>query len=280
MKSFAHVVREGSISEAARVMGVSQSAVSQHLAKLESIIGAQILIRQRDGVSLTQAGQDLFPLADQYATLDQQIEERLRGHATLDHGHLTIIANAPQPALSLIRRFADRYPHVSIEFALFDWASAMQRVRERRVDVAIITNPGDSHDLYVQPLVSARYVLYARADHPLASKATISLCEIRPFTVILPEKGSLTQRVISKAFARQGVTPARLVTMTTFPVMKEAILQGIGVGIFLEASSVEDPNLQEVEIRDLTEHFSTCVVVPKYKQGLHLTKCFLQVVNE
>ena len=174
MRAFACVVREGSISDAAHRLGVSQSAVSQQIAKLEATLGAQVLIRQRDGVELTAAGQDLFPLADQFHTLDQQINDHLRGHASLEKGHLTIIANAPQPALSLINKYAEQFPSVSIDFTLFDWASAMERVRERRVDVAVITDPRASDDLYIQPILTARYVLYARTDHPLAQRNQVS----------------------------------------------------------------------------------------------------------
>ncbi|WP_161635655.1 LysR family transcriptional regulator [Actibacterium mucosum] len=279
MRAFACVVREGSISDAARLLGVSQSAISQHIAKLEATLGAQVLIRQRDGIELTTAGQNLFPLADQFNTLDQQITEHLRGHATLEKGNLTIIANAPQPALSLIHKYAQQFPQVSIDFTLFDWASAMERVRERRVDVAIITEPRTSDDLYIQPLLKAQYVLYARMDHQLAKRHIISLHDVQPYTVILPEKGSLTQRVISKSLADSGIKPSRLVTMTTFPVMKEAILQGIGVGFFLEASSVKEDRLKEIRVVDLKQQFSTCVVIPKHKLGLRLTESFLQVVN-
>ena len=280
MKSLAHVVREGSISGAARHLGVSQSAVSQHISKLENTLGAQLLIRQRDGISLTQVGQDLFALADQYASLDQQIEERLRGHAALDRGHLTIIANAPQPALSLIARYTEQYPNISVDFTLFDWASAMQRLRERRVDIAIVTEPTKSEDLYLHPIVRARYVLYTRTDHALAARSALTLKEVANHTIILPEKGSLTQRVLSKALEDERVSPKRLVTMTTFPVMKEAILQGIGVGFFLEASSVVEDRLCEVPVKELDRAFTTYVAIPKYKTGLRITRSFMEILDQ
>ncbi|MEL7125316.1 MAG: LysR family transcriptional regulator [Pseudomonadota bacterium] len=280
VKSFAHVVREGSISGAARRLGVSQSAVSQHIANLEATLGAQVLIRGRDGVTLTPVGQELFQLADAYASLNQQIEERLRGHAALDRGHLTIIANAPEPALSLIARYTEQYPNVSVDFTLFDWSSAMQRLQERRVDIAIVTEPTQDADLFIRPIVRARYVCYARRDMAIARQPEISLQDIAAHTLILPEKGSLTQRVVSKALADHGVSPHRLVTMTTFPVMKEAILQGIGIGLFLEASSVGESALAEIPVTELDTRFTTCVVVPKHKLGLRITKSFLDIVDD
>ncbi|WP_299963504.1 LysR family transcriptional regulator [uncultured Roseobacter sp.] len=280
VKSFAHVVREGSISGAARRLGVSQSAISQHIANLEATVGAQVLIRGRDGVTLTPVGQELFELADAYASLNQQIEERLRGHAALDHGHLTVIANAPQPALDLIARYTERYPKISVDFTLFDWSSAMQRLQERRVDIAIVTEPTRQTDFYIRPIARTRYVCYTRQETSIAQQAEVSLAEIAAHTLILPETGSLTQRIVSKALADQRLTPKRLVTMTTFPVMKEAILQGIGVGIFLEASSVGDGCLTEVPIAELGTQFTTSVVIPKHKMGLRVTQSFLAILDE
>ncbi|WP_299869962.1 LysR family transcriptional regulator [uncultured Roseobacter sp.] len=280
VKSFAFVVREGSISGAARRLGVSQSAVSQHIAKLETVMGAQVLIRGRDGVALTPVGQDLFQLADEYASLDQQIEERLRGHAALDRGHLTIIANAPQPALSLIARYANDYPNVSIDFTLFDWSSAMQRLQERRVDIAVITEPTPSSELYIRPITKSRYVCYVRHDDAFAQKSSVGLRAVADRTLILPEPGSLTQRVVSKTLADNGIVPRRQVTMTSFPVMKEAILERVGVGLFLSASSVSDSHLTEVAVPELAQVFTTCAVVPKHKLGLRVIKSFLGVVAD
>ncbi|WP_425090912.1 LysR family transcriptional regulator [Tropicimonas sp. S265A] len=279
VKALAHAVREGSFSAAARRMGLSQSAVSQHISKLETEVGAQLLVRGRDGITLTATGQELFELADEFAALDQQITERLRGHAQLDRGHLKIIANAPQPALSLIERYTSRYDNISVDFALFDWASAMDRVKSKRVDIALITAPAPQPDLVVIPIVEAKYVLYARIDHPLAARERVRLQDVAAHTLVLPEKGSLTQRVVTQALENANLVPHRIVTMTTFPVMKEAILQGVGVGIFLQNSSVAEERLREVEIEDLQQNYSTAIVIPKHKYGLRITRSFLEILD-
>lgn len=279
IRAFAQVVREGSLSAAAQKLGVSQSAVSQHIAKIEAHVGSQLLIRGRDGVSLTSVGQEIFALADEFTALDQRIAERLQRHSELDVGHITIIANAPQPALRLIERFTRRYPKISVNFALFDWSSAVEQLHSHRVDIAIITDPPRQNDLFVQNIVKSRYVAYAPSDHPLAARSSVHLRDLLQHTLILPEKGSLTQRVVAKALKKAGLTPQRSVTMTTFPVMKEAIMQGVGVGIFLQHSSVDDGQLVEIDIENLTNTHSTCAVIPRHKLGLRVTKSFLDVLD-
>ena len=279
-KAFAHVVRAGSLSAAAKALGVSQPAVTQHIANLEEAVGVRLLVRRREGVSLTAAGQEFYALADRYATLEAVITERLSGYADLTAGHLRIIANAPQPALRLIARYARTYAQVDIDFSLFDWSSAMEMLQNQEADIGIVTDPTTRPDWHIQPIVTARYVLYARHDHRLATRASVSLTDLMEETLLLPETGSLTQRVVSTALSKAGLRPRRIVKTTTFPVMKEAILEGLGVGVFLQDSAQEEIRLIEVPIVELTQKHVTCLVVPKHKRDLRLTRSFMDVATD
>lgn len=277
-KAFSQVVREGSFSAAARAMGVSQSAVTQHVANLETTVGVRLLIRARDGVQLTSTGQEFFDLADRYAVLDAVIDEKLRGYSEFAKGHLRIIANAPQPALRLISKYAALYPDVNLDFALHDWTTAMELLQGQQTDIAIVTDPSLQEDWHYIPVSRARYVLYLRRDHPLASRNSIALNDLVPETLLLPETGSLTQRVVSGALRKSGLTIRRIVKVTSFPVMKEAILEGLGVGIFLEDSAQKDSDLRELYIDELTREHETSVVIPNYKLDLRLTQSFLRIL--
>ncbi len=280
LKAFAHVVREGSVTTAARVLGVSQSAVSQHIAKLEVQVGARLLVRARDGVELTATGQELFDVADRFATLQAIIEEKVQGYSELARGNLRVIANAPQPALDLITRFADLYPNVGVDFSLCDWSTSMEMLQKRKVDFGVITEPTKNSEWRLQPLGTARFVLYVNDTHPLATRKKLSLSEIMSETLLLPESGSLTQRVVSNALNAQNLTPRRIVKTTTFPVMKEAIQTGLGVGIFLENSARFDARLVELPILELEKEYQTHLVVPRHRMDLKLVRSFCQVAEE
>lgn len=279
-KAFAHVVRAGSISEAAKALGVSQSAVSQHLAKLETLVGVRLLVRGRDGIDLTPTGQEFYELADRYVTLDMAIGEKISGYSDLSQGHLRIIANAPQPALRLIARYAEVYARVNIDFSLFDWSTAMELIQKQQIDIAIVTDPTHRQDWYRKVINTARYVLYVKSSHPMAGRDRVSLEEIVTQTLLLPETGSLTQRVVTSALAKYQLQPRRVVKTTTFPVMKEAILAGLGVGIFLEDSAQKESELIEVPVVELDATYETCVVTPKHKLDLRLIRSFMQIVDD
>ncbi len=272
--AFSYVVREGSFSAAARRLGVTQSTVTQHVSKLEELVGSELLLRRRDGVSLTPTGRDFFGLADRLVTLDSEIGERLRGYSSLNEGRLKVIANAPQPALQVIAMFNDRFPNVQIDFRLCDWTTANQLIRDRVADVGLITDAPERDDWDRVVLQETRYVLYCRSDHALAGRDSVGIEDLIDQTVILPEQGSLTQRVVRQKLEERQVELSQLITMTTFPVMCEAVRQGLGAAIFLKNSSRIYDDLVEVPIREFQQVHKTWLVAPKDRARLKLINEF------
>lgn len=277
--AFAHVVREGSFSAAAARLGVTQSAVTQHVTKLEKQVGSPLLLRSREGVDLTRTGRELYDLADRMVTLDAELTERLEGFEAMDRGHISIIANAPLPALRAISQFRQSHPDVEIEFALYDWTTATRLLRERRADVGLITDPPRSDDWDRAPIQKVRYVAYLLPSSPLANRDRLSLRDLARETIILPENGSLTERVVREALEHHDVLFPRTIKMTTFPLMCEAVLQGAGIAIFLSNSGLISRGLVEVPVTELAAEHETAVVAPKDRSRLRLVKAFIEIAS-
>lgn len=277
IRAFAHVVREGTLAGAARKLGISQSAVTQHLAHLEERIGTRLLVRGREGGQLTATGRAFLPLSEELTRIDEKIEAQIALYSNAGAGHLKIIANAPKPALPLIEEFNRSFPSVEVEFTLYDWTTAMTMCRNGDVDIAVITAPTEDENLYIRELERARFVLICQQAHPFAQRPMVSLMDLGKEVLLLPEHGSLTERVVGRAFADLGLKPTRVVRTTTFPVMKEAILQGVGVGIFLEGSGSSEQKVSEVPIKEMRQIFRTCMVVPKPKMEFDLIRRFTQL---
>lgn len=277
--AFAYVVREGSFSAAAVRLGVTQSAVTQHVSKLEKQVGSQLLLRSRDGISLTRTGEEFYDLADRMVALDSEISERLEGYEAMARGHIKIIANAPLPALKAISLFRQAYPAVEIDFALYGWTTATSLLRERRADVGLITDPPRSDDWERVMVQKNQYVAYLLPSSPLAQREVLSFEDLQEETIILPETGSLTERVVREAQQKSGVFFRRTIKITTFPLMCEAVLQGAGIAIFLGKSGLVSNGLTEVSISDLPQQHETAVVAPKDRAKLRLVKAFIEIAS-
>ena len=278
--AFAHVVRVGSVSAAARGLGLTQSAVSQRIKKLEEAFGAKLFVRDREGFSLTPTGQDVFLIADKQADLQKLFDEKLSGYVNGEDGQLAIIGNAPLPALRLISAFLGIRPNVKIDFTVVDWTTSVELLQSRKIDVAVLTAPQSSSHWVSQKIGTTVYGAYLSSENPLAKAPALSLAELASEVLLLPETGSLTERVVGNALAAAGLTPRRMIRLTTFPLLKEAILQNIGVGLFLEGATADSELLVWRPVRELTEVFDICLTVPAGKEDLRLVREFLEIAGD
>jgi DNA-binding transcriptional LysR family regulator len=278
--AFTHVARERSFSRAADALGVTQSSITQHVAKLEKLMGTLLFVRRRDGVELTQSARELFEISDRLRTLEQLVEEKVAQYSDLSAGSLAIIANAPRPAMPIISAYMRRHPQVQIEFSLYDWTSAMKMLRNREADIAIVTEPEEIEGAELHVLETTPYLAYMRRDHALAVRRSISITDLADTPLIVPEDGSLTQRIAREKLAEHGIAAKRLVKTKTFPVMKEALLHGLGVGLMLENSMYPSRSLVSVPVREMHEVYRHCLVTPKDKADLRLIQSFVETARD
>ena len=280
VKAFTFAAREGSISAAAKALGVTQSSVTQHIAKLESRMGTQLFIRRRTGLELTRAGKELFSVSDRLATMEQLVKEKISDYSALTDGHIRLIANAPRPAMPIIAQYGRLYPQVQIDFTLYNWTTAMTLLAERQVDIAIVTEPEESASLYTHELRRSTYKAHMPKSHPLARRETISLADLQAETLVLPEDGSLTQKVARAKLKEHNLDFPRILRTTTFPMVKEAILHNLGIGLLLENSLSPSEMLAAVPVTEMPETYRDCIAIPADKCELRLIRSFLDVAVE
>ncbi|MBG6206277.1 DNA-binding transcriptional LysR family regulator [Labrenzia sp. EL_126] len=280
IKAFTHVAREKSFSRAAGTLGVTQSSITQHVAKLEALMGTQLFIRRRGGLELTRAGKELFAISDRLTTMEQLVNEKISDYSALTDGHIRLIANAPRPAMPIIAEYGKLYPQVQIDFTLYNWTTAMTLLAERQVDIAIMTEPEDGPALFTHELRRSRYKAHMQADHPLAARPAVSLRDLQSETLVLPEDGSLTQKIARKKMKEHGIQFSRILRTTTFPMVKEAILHDLGIGLLLEKSIFPSDRLAAVQVEEMPEEYRDCIAIPADKRELRLIRSFLDVAVE
>ncbi len=277
VQAFTHAARERSFSKAAIVMGVTQSSITQHVAKLEKIMGTMLFIRRREGLELTPAGRELFEISDPLRNLEQLIEEKIEDLDSLSAGHLRIVANAPRPAFPILSRYSGLYPLVRIDFSLVSWDVAMQQLGAREVDIAIVAAPPADEGVWAAKLEETHYRAFLRRENPLARRNSLSLKEISESTIVVPEDGSLTQRVVNEKALALGIRFDRLLKTTTFSMVKEAVLHDVGIGIMLDDGQFPSSQLTSIPIDEMPERYDNVLVTPNDKRNLRLVNSFCDV---
>ncbi len=192
LKYFVKVAETLNFSEAAKVLNVTQSTLSQQVKQLETEIGTQLLLRSSHSVALTEAGNELLPLARQTLHKAQLCTERINDLNNLLTGTLNIgVTYSFSPILTeTLVSFMKMYPRIKLNIFYKPMAELMGMLRERVVDFVLAFKPTmpiegiESHILF-QNCLSA----IVGEFHPLASKEKVTLAELERYDLALPSIG-------------------------------------------------------------------------------------------
>ena len=138
---FREVGRAGSLAGAARALGWTQPAVSQHVRRLEADTGTPLVVRAGRGVALTEAGRVLLRHADAVAERLAAAEQDLAALAGLVAGQVRVGAFPTAAAVLLPPVLADllgRAPRLDVRFVELEPPEAEAAVRSGELDVAVV----------------------------------------------------------------------------------------------------------------------------------------------
>jgi DNA-binding transcriptional LysR family regulator len=161
VRLFLALMREGTLTRAAKVSGVDISTVSRRLAALEASVGATLFIRSREGVRPTAAAESMAPDAELAFEAMGRIERVTAGFETAPEGvvRLTVLPSlAESLILPLLPKLAARYPRLRLELSSSPFLMDLSR---READVAIRNVRPRSGDLVFVKLFDAPYAFYA-----------------------------------------------------------------------------------------------------------------------
>ncbi|MBV7438114.1 MULTISPECIES: LysR family transcriptional regulator [Aeromonas] len=161
LASFYEVVKRGSFSAAADLLGVSKGMLSRHVSALEASLNAQLLQRTTRRLSLTEAGKTLYLQAGQIFALAQQAEQDIQALTEEDGGRLRFtcpVSTGDRMVSELLARFAERCPGVQVEL---NFTNAMVDMSQGEHDIALRAMSHVPDNLVALPLGRLRDVVVA-----------------------------------------------------------------------------------------------------------------------
>ncbi|MZD10663.1 LysR family transcriptional regulator [Streptomyces sp. SID5785] len=211
LRVFVAVCRAGSLSAVARDLSCTQSAVSQHVKRLEKEVGIGLLERHARGVVPTPAGRVLHAAAaDGIGALDQALR-RLGDLARGESGSVRVATGATSVRhfmAEAIVEFRRTHPQVSLEFQTVSSSRAsFEALAAHDLDLAWITMGAPARGIELRPVVELPWVLAVRSDDPLAAAATASPADLTAGAqLILPPEHSTSRGHLDDRFAELGIT--------------------------------------------------------------------------
>lgn len=171
LKAFAAVVRLGSVKDAAKELGVTEAAVSLHVARLRRDLDDQLFTRTHSGLAFTPGGLRLASRAIEILGLQNrtvlEVGQAGRGRRMLRMAASALFAEHAAPGL--IELFANRAKDLDVELSVRSPGQFESALASREADVAVGPRIGPkSATLDAREFLNFRLIVIAGPDHPLA----------------------------------------------------------------------------------------------------------------
>jgi len=233
LKIFCMVTRQQSFSKAAKLLHMSQPAVSTHIKNLEEYYQGQLLTRTPQGVMLTKAGEVFYNYALKILDLQDEMEQQIETVFKHENNQVVIGASTTIGNVSLpcsIYLFKEQYPEVELCLNIANAEEVLSMVMSDVVDLGVVEGDSVSSTLKAIHVTSDELVLIVPPQHP-AEGDVISLQDFLKQPLIMREDGSGTRKILENALARHGYSVNQLNVITEMKniyAIKSAVEAGLG----------------------------------------------------
>ena len=189
LRSFIVLATEGSVSNAAKTLHVTQPTLSRQMAALEDELGQQLFIRTRSGISLTREGHVLLRYADELVDLADRAKEEVSASSSSVVGKVYIAAGETQTMALVARAMTicrQRYPRVHFQTFSGSTPDLWDEFARGRYDLLVECGmqPHSEYNAYPLPYHDEWGALMRR-DSPLAEKPCVTPDDLRGQKIML-----------------------------------------------------------------------------------------------
>ncbi|NWG91316.1 MAG: LysR family transcriptional regulator [Parvularculaceae bacterium] len=237
LKHLILIDRSGSITAAARALGLTQSTVSRSLADIEREIGFAVFDRRARDVIATERGRAFLARAARIVSDLEQLSEDAR-QSRLAEETLIRVGVSPASMQGLVNKAVKqlvlRRPELRVHLEATSVGGGVKALA--RGDFDILVGPEaamrDEDDFAIEALGELRTHLFARKQHPLARKEHVKKADISGFPVVAPDRMSWHTDQLRTLFSAPGGDAARRMhVIEYFPLIADIVAASDAVGV-------------------------------------------------
>lgn len=237
------VAEAGSIQAASREIGIAASAIDRQIMLLEERLGEKLFERQRNGMTLTPAGEQFLVLTRRWRSDERQIWSTVKQMQGLELGHVRLgamdsMANGVIPRLA--GRLFDVYPRVQLDIEFTTPDAVAESLTEGQVDIALAFNVKPQRDLHIIWTTDLPLGCLVAPDHPVARLSEIRLSEAIRYPMAMQSRSLAIRRLLE---ARHGWIFSELrppVATNSLQLVKHLAVSGTHVAITSELDAAPE----------------------------------------
>lgn len=233
-KIFSDLVESQSFSKAARLNGITQSAVSQQLRAMERNFNVLIIDRSQKGFRLTREGHRLYETAKnmlhEYEKLNSELQEMkkvISGTIRL----ATIYSIGLHELPPFIKRFLQEYPAVNVRVEYRRSNLVYEDIMHNSVDLGLVAFPVKMRQIEIVPFREDELVVICPPGHPFASRTSVSLKELSDQRFIGFDPDIPTRKAVDGILRQNKLEIEPVMEFDNIETVKRAVEIDAGVAI-------------------------------------------------
>jgi len=254
LKVFCDLAESESFSKAARINGVTQSAVSQTVSALEKHFDSLLVERSKKNFRLTAEGDVLYGFAKQilqgYGAIQSKMQE-LKGEIGGEVRVSSVYSIGLHDLPPYVKRFLKAHPQVKLQVQLRREDQIYEDVSTNLVDVGLVVYPSQDSQIEIVPLRKSPLVLACSPSHPLAKSRRALFRSLAGQKFVSFEPDLPTRKAIDKLLKEHGVKVTHALEFDNVETLKRAVENGSGIAIIGEETirqEVADRTLAAVRL--------------------------------
>lgn len=234
LKMFCDVVETGSFSRAAQLNHVTQSAVSQQIRALENRYAQKLLSRSARQVTPTPAGERLFRGCKEILARFSEVEQEIREQSADVQGACTVSAIYSvglHELQNVQRHLLKAHPKVNLRLNYRRNDQVYDDIILGAAELGLVAYPQPRAGVDIIPFREDKFALVCAPNHPLASKAKVSLSAVATTPFIAFDREAPTRKGIDRIFKDKALELIPMMEMDNVETIKRAVEMGIGVSV-------------------------------------------------
>ncbi len=290
VKTFVMVIEEGSLSNAAERLGLTQPAVSSHIHNLENYLGTALFIRSGPGrnFEITEAGKILYDKGKElikfYETTENNILKdinSLKNFVSIGAG--PIMADYILPHIMALYRKIHKKVDINITPTKTDLI--IKGLTDHTFDIGFIGFPVNNNKVNIEEWIEDELSLIVPNEHKFAKVKEISAADILDQELIWYEKVTGIQMYAKREFEKIGLQlpmESCIEVTSTFQVIT-SVQAGLGIALISKSVSdryVKTGMISSVKLKDLSLKRNLYIATPNFKHLPKIVQDFIDCAKE
>lgn len=270
LRAFCSVVDMGSFRSAARTLEAAQSTLTESIQSLERELGATLLVRSNQGISLTLAGKVFLTRARSIILDCDRAVQDVRQCNGAPEGQIALgVTTEPLAAclMPVFNSFTRRFPNVQLHVVGGQTKKLIEMIRAGRLDFVMCPLSADvcDIDLQIERLYRSKASVIARKGHPLAEARSVrDLADCQWISVRPAGIAGSAENHLIELFKAQGLPPPKIALTTEslleiLHIISETDYLTIEPGM-LAGMKLFSSSLTSISIREPLESCEVCLI--------------------